>query len=68
MRFGGCTRVSRRARNVEYFAKLRGMPETTRGERNQAPLADLRLTAIAGRPVAGFSQGERIGAALRFSG
>jgi sodium transport system ATP-binding protein len=50
--------------NIEYFARLRGIPEETRGERVQAVLADLGLTAIADRPVAGFSQGERMKVAL----
>jgi sodium transport system ATP-binding protein len=50
--------------NVEYFARLRGMPRATRGERIQAMLADLGLAAIADRAVAGFSQGERMKVAL----
>jgi sodium transport system ATP-binding protein len=50
--------------NVEYFARLRGIPEETRGERIQGVLADLGLTSIADRPVAGFSQGESMKVAL----
>jgi len=50
--------------NVEYFAKLRGMPRAMRGERIQAMFADLGLTAVADRAVAGFSQGERMKVAL----
>jgi sodium transport system ATP-binding protein len=50
--------------NIEYFAKLRGMPPAMRGERIKALLADLGLTAIADRAVAGFSQGERMKVAL----
>jgi sodium transport system ATP-binding protein len=50
--------------NVEYFARLRGVPEETRGEHVQALLGDLGLTAIADRSVAGFSQGERMKVAL----
>jgi sodium transport system ATP-binding protein len=50
--------------NIEYFARLRGIREETRAERIQALLAALGLTAIADRPVAGFSQGERMKVAL----
>jgi sodium transport system ATP-binding protein len=50
--------------NVEYFARLRGIPQAARGERIQAILADLGLTAVADRPVAGFSQGECMKVAL----
>jgi sodium transport system ATP-binding protein len=50
--------------NIEYFAELRGIPRATRGERVDALLADLGLTGIAGRAVAGFSQGERMKVAL----
>jgi sodium transport system ATP-binding protein len=50
--------------NIEYFARLRGIPEEERGERVQTVLADLGLTAIADRPVTGFSQGERMKVAL----
>jgi sodium transport system ATP-binding protein len=50
--------------NIEYFAELRGMPPATRAERVGAVLADLGLTAVADRPVAGFSQGERMKVAL----
>jgi sodium transport system ATP-binding protein len=50
--------------NIEYFAELRGLPRATRGERIGATLAELGLTAIADRSVAGFSQGERMKVAL----
>jgi sodium transport system ATP-binding protein len=50
--------------NIEYFAKLRGMPSEIRGERVEAMLEELGLTAIADRAVAGFSQGERMKVAL----
>ena len=50
--------------NIEYFARLRGLPETARGERVQALLAELGLGAIADRQVAGFSQGEQMKVAL----
>ena len=50
--------------NVKYFARLRGMPRATCGERIQAMLTDLGLTAVADRAVAGFSQGERMKVAL----
>ncbi|HEY7670698.1 MAG TPA: ABC transporter ATP-binding protein, partial [Gammaproteobacteria bacterium] len=57
------TRLTARE-NVEYFARLRRIPDETRGERVQALLAELGLTAIADRPVAGFSQGECMKVAL----
>ena len=50
--------------NVDYFARLRGVSEETRAERVQILLGDLGLRAIADRPVAGFSQGERMKVAL----
>ena len=50
--------------NIEYFASLRGISEKTRGECVRVLLADLGLNAIADRPVAGFSQGERMKVAL----
>jgi sodium transport system ATP-binding protein len=50
--------------NIEYFAELRGMPRAMRGERIRAMLADLGLTAVADRAVAGFSQGERMKVAI----
>ena len=50
--------------NIDYFARLRRMPEETRRERVQALLADLGLTAVADRAVAGFSQGESMKVAL----
>ena len=50
--------------NVEYFARLRGIPEARRGECIQGLLTDLGLAAVADRPVAGFSQGERMKVAL----
>jgi sodium transport system ATP-binding protein len=50
--------------NIDYFARLRGIPEESRGERVQALLTDLGLTAIADRAVAGFSQGEAMKVAL----
>lgn len=50
--------------NIEYFANLRGISGDTRGERVPALLAELGLNSIADRPVAGFSQGERMKVAL----
>jgi sodium transport system ATP-binding protein len=50
--------------NVEYFARLRGIREATRRERIESLFTSLGLTAIADRPVAGFSQGERMKVAL----
>ena len=50
--------------NIEYFAKLRGIPEESRRERVQALLTELGLAAIADRAVEGFSQGESMKVAL----
>jgi sodium transport system ATP-binding protein len=50
--------------NIEYFAKLRRIRHPTRGELIRALLADLGLTQVADRRVAGFSQGERMKVAL----
>jgi sodium transport system ATP-binding protein len=50
--------------NIEYFARLRGIPEESRGERVQALLKEVGLTAVADRPAAGFSQGESMKVAL----
>jgi sodium transport system ATP-binding protein len=50
--------------NIEYFARLRGIPGELRGERVQAVLTELGLAAIADRAVEGFSQGESMKVAL----
>jgi sodium transport system ATP-binding protein len=50
--------------NLEYFGRLRGMPEGLLEERTDWVLSVLGLKAIANRRTAGFSQGERMKTAL----
>jgi sodium transport system ATP-binding protein len=50
--------------NVRYFGALHGLTGTVLEERTQAVMALLGLEALADRPVAGFSQGERMKVAL----
>ncbi|HTQ53059.1 MAG TPA: ATP-binding cassette domain-containing protein [Bryobacteraceae bacterium] len=50
--------------NLEYFARLRGMPSSARERRMGEVLATLGLEDIAARPAARLSQGQRMRAAL----
>jgi sodium transport system ATP-binding protein len=46
--------------NLAYFGRLRGIPTADLGERVDRVISVLGLNAIADRPTAGFSQGERM--------
>jgi len=50
--------------NIRYFGALHGLAGPDLERRLQRVLALLDLGAVAGRPVAGFSQGERMKVAL----
>jgi len=50
--------------NLAYFGRLRGMDEHELTKRIAQVLSTLGLEAIADRPTAGFSQGERMKTAL----
>jgi len=50
--------------NMEYFARLRGMPSRAIADRIAAVIATLNLETIAERRAANLSQGERMRAAL----
>lgn len=50
--------------NLEYFGRLRGMDDGEIRKRTEQVISILGLKAIADRPTAGFSQGERMKTAL----
>lgn len=50
--------------NLEYFGRLRGMDDREIRKRTEQVISILGLKAIADRPTAGFSQGERMKTAL----
>ena len=50
--------------NLEYFGRLRGMDEREIRKRTEQVISILGLETIADRPIAGFSQGERMKTAL----
>ncbi|MDK2125242.1 ABC transporter ATP-binding protein [Parachitinimonas caeni] len=50
--------------NIEYFAKLQGLPDQLAAERSQQLIERLGMSKIADRPALGFSQGERMKTAV----
>ena len=50
--------------NVEYYARLQGVPEALARTRIDALIDRLDMTSIAGRRTEGFSQGERVKTAI----
>ncbi|TCV92305.1 sodium transport system ATP-binding protein [Luteibacter rhizovicinus] len=50
--------------NIDYFARLHGMPEALLATRRKALIAALEMDDIADRRTEGFSQGQRVKTAI----